>query len=174
HEDKNCIYIVMEHVEMGRLERFININWTEDDTKIVAKQVLEGLKFIHIDGIIHRVFKACGFYLPLTLRIKIGDFGVSKRIINDNSTVAETQTGSRDYMAPKVLDRPFTIPDYTNFVDHWALGCILYRMVTGVTPFSSIGVMYQYKFGHRRFPSRQLSFAYLLSKVLSRRIHSFE
>jgi serine/threonine protein kinase len=57
HEDNNYIYIVMEHVEIGDLEHHLNIQWTEGDAKVVARQLLEGLKIMHTDGIIHRDLK---------------------------------------------------------------------------------------------------------------------
>jgi serine/threonine protein kinase len=57
HEDENYIYIAMEDMEFGDLEQHITFKWTEEDTKVVASQLLEGLNFIHRDGIIHRDLK---------------------------------------------------------------------------------------------------------------------
>ncbi|KAF8241454.1 kinase-like protein [Wilcoxina mikolae CBS 423.85] len=121
HEDEHYIYIAMEYMEFGDLERHIKAKWTERDTKVVTTQLLEGLMIMHGDGIIHRDLKPANVFPILlddsSLRIKIGDFGVSQRICPDGSTVAEAQTGSRGYMAPEVLYPSETRPYYTNSVD---------------------------------------------------------
>lgn len=67
--------------------------------------------------------------------VKVADFGLSKRLTD--STVYQTIGGSQSYMAPEILG--FTdLPDgeYTNAVDLWSVGCVVYRIVTGVIPFS--------------------------------------
>jgi serine/threonine protein kinase len=90
-----------------------------------------------------------------TLFIKIGDFGVSKRISNDGSTVA-TKTGSQDYMAPEIdgMER------YTTSVDLWSLGCVLFRMISGDRPFTP-GEMGRYVYGQGEFPRSKLEEVHL-------------
>jgi serine/threonine protein kinase len=79
---------------------------------------------------------------------------VSKRLSNDSSTIAVTQTGSQGYMAPEVLSDGSA--GYTNAVDLWSLGCILYRMVSGKLPFLTFKDMCRYEFGQVCFPRPQL------------------
>lgn len=57
YEDEIYVYIVMEYMEHGDLDKHIDFRWKEDDIKVVAVQVLEGLKIMHDDGIIHRDLK---------------------------------------------------------------------------------------------------------------------
>lgn len=68
--------------------------------------------------------------------MKLADFGLSKRLTN--TTVYNTRAGTRSYMAPEILDflnlyEPGS--DYTDAVDIWSTGCIVYRLITGVVPF---------------------------------------
>ena len=69
--------------------------------------------------------------------VKLADFGLSKR--QTDETRFRTQTGTFAYMAPEILNYiPEVDPEtseYTNAVDMWALGCIVYRLVCGVVPF---------------------------------------
>ena len=66
--------------------------------------------------------------------VKLADFGLSKRLTE--TTAYRTKGGTPSYMAPEILeylDAPGG--EYTNAVDLWAVGCITYRLVTGVVPF---------------------------------------
>jgi serine/threonine protein kinase len=47
----------MEYMELGDLERHIKDHWTEGNTKVVARQLLQGLKSMHQEGILHRDLK---------------------------------------------------------------------------------------------------------------------
>jgi calcium/calmodulin-dependent protein kinase I len=67
--------------------------------------------------------------------VKVADFGLSKRLTD--TTVYQTIGGSHSYMAPEIIgfiDSPDG--EYTNAVDLWSVGCIVFRIVTGVVPFS--------------------------------------
>lgn len=68
--------------------------------------------------------------------IKLADFGLSKKLTE--TTAYYTKGGTQSYMAPEVLDYLDTDTpsgEYTNAVDLWAVGCITYRLVTGIVPF---------------------------------------
>jgi serine/threonine protein kinase len=101
-----------------------------------------------------------------TLRIKIGDFGVSKRLSKDSSTVAQTQVGTQGYMAPEVISTGNS-KRHTTSVDLWALGCVVYRMITGELPFPSVDEVYSYRFGIRAFPFQELELVNLSNAGLA-------
>jgi serine/threonine protein kinase len=100
------------------------------------------------------------------LRIKIGDFGVSKRLSKDSSTVAQTQVGSQWYMAPEVVS-PGDSDGHTTSVDLWALGCVVYRMITGGLPFPTVHEVNCYGFGIRSFPRQELELVNLSNAGLA-------
>jgi serine/threonine protein kinase len=180
-------------MDFGDLETHIGFKWSENDTKVVARQLLEGLKLMHDDGIIHRDLKpAVRIWAPLSvtflvlglidclisqnifpvligdgiLRIKIGDFGVSKRLSKDSSTVSQARVGSEGYLAPEVLSTGNS-DGHTASVDIWALGCVVYRMVTGGLPFPTVDEVYSYRFGIRGFPRQELELVNLSNAGLA-------
>ena len=83
----------------------------------------------------------------------MADFGLSKRLTN--TTGYNTQAGTLSYMAPEILD--FLNPyeprsDYTNAVDIWSAGCIVYRLITGVVPFPEINLLMKFCEDKSLFP----------------------
>jgi serine/threonine protein kinase len=66
--------------------------------------------------------------------VKLADFGLSKKLTG--TTAYRTKSGTQSYMAPEILEYLDTPGgEYTNAVDLWAVGCITYRLVTGIVPF---------------------------------------
>ncbi|KAG0638136.1 kinase-like domain-containing protein [Tuber brumale] len=135
YEDDHYVYIAMEYMPIGDMTKTFakGYRWNESDTKVVMEQLLRGLVEMHKEGITHRDLKPENIFLCLLdhrgLRVKIGDFGTSKRIPPTNSaTYLKTTAGTEGYMAPEMED---TDKNKTNRVDIWSLGCILYRMVAG-------------------------------------------
>ncbi|KAF5597204.1 NEK kinase [Fusarium pseudoanthophilum] len=63
--------------------------------------------------------------------VVLGDFGVSKQARDGFETTLATFTGTIAYMAPEVLDARPKATAYTSKADVWALGCVLYRMLSG-------------------------------------------
>ena len=81
--------------------------------------------------------------------VKLGDFGLSKK--QTDGTVYRTQAGTEKYMGPELY---FYVPglntetsEYTNAVDIWALGCVVYRIMTRAVPFPSLLSLRNYSIG---------------------------
>lgn len=78
--------------------------------------------------------------------VKLADFGLSKR--RTEETAYRTQIGTESYMAPEILDyvprEGLHKSAYTTAVDLWALGCIVYRLGSGVVPFPPGPSLYKF------------------------------
>jgi len=85
--------------------------------------------------------------------VKLADFGLSKRLTD--STAYHTSAGTLPYMAPEILNYLDldTSGKYTNAVDLWAVGCIVYRLVTGIGPFPQGKSLIQYCGDESLFPN---------------------
>jgi len=90
--------------------------------------------------------------------VKLGDFGVSKRILAQATTTLHTQVSTQVYSAPEVLglDSNSETSDYTNAVDIWSLGCVIFELLVGTKLFLLEGQVSRYFFGKWPFPEDQL------------------
>jgi len=104
YEQGDAIHLVMEYMPQGDLDQYLSIPWGQENTRIVAKQVLSALSFIHKEGIAHRDIKAANIFPILshdgTLHIKVGDFGISKNALVDGKF--KTRLGTPEGTAPEI------------------------------------------------------------------------
>ena len=134
-EDKDFIYIITEYIEGGTLEQYfkkMKFNFSEKQAKNILNQIAKGIKYLHQYGIVHRDLKPNNIMITKQNEygvIKIMDFGLSK-IVSPNETMIDGY-GTLYYVSPEVLLR---IP-YNKKVDIWALGVILFYMLSGRFPF---------------------------------------
>ncbi len=141
-------YLAMELLDGETVEALLETRKRLDvllALRIVA-QACRGVADAHALGVIHRDLKPSNLVLARTtdgaLRVKVIDFGISKPILREIDDASLTATGevvgSPVYMAPEQL-RSGGPADPRS--DIWALGTILYELVTGVAPFDdpSIG-----------------------------------
>ncbi|KAJ5751300.1 hypothetical protein N7533_008328 [Penicillium manginii] len=144
-EDTHYVYLAMEYVELGDLEASLGSPWNEDDTRLVIRQLLEGLVRMHRQHIAHRDLRPQNIFLVSREppRAKIGDFGISKRVPADSSTKYDTKYSTGGYCAPEITKNK--MGKYTKAVDLWSLGCIMYKMVVGEKLFQDdVHAAYEY------------------------------
>ncbi|GBC88800.1 Serine/threonine-protein kinase PrkC [bacterium HR13] len=129
-EDGN-MYIVMEYVDGGSLEDRIKKGaFSIKDAVSVIVQVLNALAYMHSKGIIHRDIKPANIMF-LDDTVKVSDFGIAKPITDRGITKTGAIVGTVLYMAPEVIKgEPATYAS-----DLYAVGVILYQMLTGRSPF---------------------------------------
>jgi hypothetical protein len=97
--------------------------------------VAKGLAYLHDRGIVHRDLKPANIFYDDGY-VKIGDYGLSKHIAVSRHSGQTVSVGTVHYMAPEIGSG-----SYTKAIDIYALGVILYEMLTGRLPFtgSSMG-----------------------------------
>jgi len=92
------------------------------------------------------------------VQVKLGDFGISKRILPQDTTTFHTQVSTQIYGAPEVLgsDSNSETSVYTNSVDIWSLGCVIYELLVGTHLFTSGEQVSRYYHGNLAFPEDKL------------------
>jgi len=92
------------------------------------------------------------------VRVKLGDFGISKRIQPEATTTFHTQVSTQIYGAPEVLGLVSNNETsvYTNSVDIWSLGCVIYELLAGTRLFASATQVSCYILGICPFPEDKL------------------
>ncbi|XVF20702.1 hypothetical protein REPUB_Repub12eG0025200 [Reevesia pubescens] len=141
-QDTFSLYMALESCEGGELFDQITRKGRllEDEARFYAAEVVDALEYIHNMGLIHRDIKPENLLLTTDGHIKIADFGSVKPMQDSRITVlpnasfddkACTFVGTTAYVPPEVLNSSPAI--FGNNL--WALGCTLYQMLSGTSPF---------------------------------------
>ena len=93
------------------------------------KGLVEGVAYLHDHGIVHRDLKPANLFMEEGL-VKIGDYGLAKLITPSQGTEHSESIGTCHYMAPEIGSGKYNKP-----IDVYAIGIILYELLTGRVPF---------------------------------------
>ncbi|CAL1530449.1 unnamed protein product [Lymnaea stagnalis] len=123
------LYLVFEFVDhtiLDELEKCPN-GLDENSCRKILWQVLKGTEFCHSHNIIHRDIKPENILISKSGIIKICDFGFARTLAQPGETYTD-YVATRWYRAPELL-----VGDtkYGRAVDIWAIGCLLYEIITG-------------------------------------------
>ena len=145
---EGLVFIAMEYLDGQDLGKMLKktgaMDWTR--ARPILMQIAKGLRAAHSNGIIHRDMKPENIYLIQREGhhdfVKVLDFGIAKIINADEmGGPALTQTGmifgTPEYMSPEQAQG--SPPDHR--VDIYAVGCIMYHMLTGQVPFTADNFM---------------------------------
>ncbi|KAK8138638.1 Serine/threonine-protein kinase RAD53 [Apiospora sp. TS-2023a] len=154
--DTHQFFIVMEYVPGGDLGKLVQENnaITEPYVKIIARQLVDAVGYLHDNKITHRDVKPDNILVESTtpeLIVKLTDFGLSK-MIDTEQTFLKTFCGTLLYCAPEVYSeystydehgrrvrrqdrKPVNRERYDHAVDIWSLGGVLFYAITGSPPF---------------------------------------
>ena len=130
--EKDYFNILMEYAGNSNLKQFILKYKNQEcfiEEEIIKKIILQicfALKEIHKKKLIHRDLTPENIFInENNNNIKIGDFGISKRL-DSNNNYAKTMAGKFQYLAPEIIKGK----KYTNKVDIYSFGCIIYELFT--------------------------------------------
>ena len=102
---------------------------SEDYLRKIFKQIVEGMLYIHGQGVLHRDIKLDNILIDNKDQIKICDFGISRPLPNKKMS---EQSGTPAFMAPEIIAGE----GYEGFgSDVWSLGVVFYCLVAGTLPF---------------------------------------
>ncbi|GMM34168.1 serine/threonine protein kinase [Saccharomycopsis crataegensis] len=157
--------LILEYIESGdlygKVTGSVNSKISEQETMFYFEQILDGICYLHENGIIHRDIKLENILLhksanPYVSRfnnyqgesygdivIKIADFGLSKCLGEELFT--KTICGTPQYVAPEILQyshlnpttKKFSIRPYGKQVDLWSCGIVLFTCLFGYFPFNN-------------------------------------
>lgn len=164
-ETDSFYFIVLEYVNGGEVfDQVVKYTYfSEDLTRHIIHQLALAVKHLHSVGVVHRDIKLENILFERNNlpelnqmetdshssqskvklnegvfikghgsagigKIKLTDFGLSKQIFHDNTT---TPCGTLGYTAPEVISQN----NYSNKVDIWGIGCVLYTLLCGFPPF---------------------------------------
>ncbi len=138
-------YIALEFLEGCDLEHYVEDRGNrlgEHDALLILLQVCCGLHDAHLAGVVHRDLKPPNVFITHDRRqptlVKILDFGIAKirtsRRVTALQTNAKSVMGTPEYMAPEQATAPTSVDQRA---DVYALGGIIYRILSGRTPFQA-------------------------------------
>ena len=136
-EEKEYILIIMEYINGGNLFSFLKKHRkvSEKTAKLLYKQIILGIKYMHEKNIVHRDIKLENILIDLNNNIKICDFGIG-RVLSSPEQPLFDQCGTPMYIAPEIL-LCSKEEGYKGFpVDIWSSGIVLYILLSGTLPFS--------------------------------------
>eukprot|EP00240_Pyramimonas_obovata_P003197 CAMPEP_0118920700 /NCGR_PEP_ID=MMETSP1169-20130426/137_1 /TAXON_ID=36882 /ORGANISM="Pyramimonas obovata, Strain CCMP722" /LENGTH=623 /DNA_ID=CAMNT_0006861269 /DNA_START=296 /DNA_END=2167 /DNA_ORIENTATION=+ len=137
----NRVFFVLDYAKGGDLYQSLKREgpYSEERVLNIIHQLLEAVKHIHAQNIIHRDLKLDNILYSNTGYddIKVADFGVCFPKTEFRAH-PETRVGTLDYMAPEVIEHETDNGQiYDEKVDIWAIGIICYELLHGVPPFSN-------------------------------------
>ena len=133
-DDEGTAYIVMQLVEGPTLRRMLDARGVlpVGEAADIASQVAEALDHAHRHGLVHRDIKPANVLIPPDGQVKVTDFGIAKATGGEDLTSTGAVIGTARYLAPEQVNGDAV----DGRADVYALGLILYEMLTGTLPFS--------------------------------------
>ncbi len=132
YNDKGRPFVIMEFVSGMNLRDLLDEHPQGIGTQKAAfflREIAKGLSYLHESGIVHRDLKPGNIFYENGM-VKIGDYGLTKAINHTQHSAQTITVGTVHYMAPEIGEGKY---DFS--IDIYALGVLLYEMLTGQVPF---------------------------------------
>ncbi|XP_010928554.1 mitogen-activated protein kinase kinase kinase NPK1 [Elaeis guineensis] len=133
--EEETLNILLEFVSGGSISSLLGKfgSFPEAVIRMYTKQLLQGLEYLHRNGIIHRDIKGANILVDNKGCIKLADFGASKQVAKlATITAAKSMKGTPYWMAPEVIVQS----GHSFSADIWSVGCTIIEMATGKPPWS--------------------------------------
>jgi eukaryotic-like serine/threonine-protein kinase len=144
-EEDDSAFIVMEYVPGQTLRDLIQAygHLSPNEAARIAAEIADALSFAHEHGVVHRDVKPGNVLITPQGQVKVTDFGIARAKTGDPLTKTGSVLGTATYFSPEQA-QGFALDGRS---DVYALGVVLYEMVTGVAPFvaaSPVSVAYKH------------------------------
>lgn len=162
--DSKFLYMLMEFVPGGELFTYLRNRGRFSGTAGVfySAEIVCAIEYLHSKSIVYRDLKPENILLDREGHIKLTDFGFAKKLVDRTWTLC----GTPEYLAPEVIQSK----GHGRAVDWWALGILIFEMLSGFPPFfddNPFGIYQKILAGKIDFP-RHLDFTVkdLIRKLL--------
>ncbi|KAK7989548.1 hypothetical protein PG989_009863 [Apiospora arundinis] len=134
----DCLNIVLEYCENGSLHSICKAygKFPENLVGVYMTQVLQGLQYLHDQGVIHRDIKGANILTTKDGKVKLADFGVSTSTLSGPDKEAQV-VGTPYWMAPEIIE----LSGATPASDIWSLGCTVIELLQGKPPYHHLQAM---------------------------------
>lgn len=129
-QDERHLYMLMEYAPGGELFQYLRQagRLSLDSARFYTAEIVLALEYLHAFGVTYRDLKPENLLLDAEGHLKLADFGFAK-VVPD---LTYTLCGTPEYLAPEII----LGHGYGRSVDWWALGILLFEMLTGNPPFN--------------------------------------
>jgi polo-like kinase 1 len=142
-EDSENVYILLELCTNQTLNDLLKRRKRlhELEVQSYTAQLVNAMKYLHQNRIIHRDLKLGNLFLNEKMELKAADFGLATKLEFDGEK-KRTICGTPNYIAPEILDGKI---GHSYEVDIWSIGVIIYTLIIGKPPFETPDVKTTYK-----------------------------
>lgn len=140
---RHHLYIILEYMENGALASIIKPNrfgvLSESLVSVYIRQVLQGLQYLHEQGVVHRDIKGANILTTKDGVVKLADFGVAAKLgdIDQHDELQANAVGTPYWMAPEVIE----MTEVTSASDIWSVACLIIELITGYPPYHEMQPM---------------------------------
>ncbi|VUC37800.1 unnamed protein product [Clonostachys rosea] len=135
----DCLNIILEYCENGSLHSICKAygKFPENLVGVYMTQVLQGLHYLHDQGVIHRDIKGANILTTKDGTVKLADFGVSTSTLASGQDKEAQVVGTPYWMAPEIIQ----LSGASSASDIWSVGCTVIELLQGKPPYHNLAAM---------------------------------